>query len=115
MNPFDPPTNSGESDGIRALTNPAKPLLYVVGAFGLLQGVIAMPVGLFTGPHVLGAAVAMLAFSSTAVWLGHRRYDRFGRYATTVWGVLAILLILVATGLQPPSMHDVAGIVITAC
>lgn len=114
MSPYDPPTTSDEFDETRAISNPAKPLLYVIGAFGLLQGVIGVPVGLFVGPHILGAAVAMLAFGSTAVWLGQRQYDRLGRYGTITWGGFAVLLILVATWLQPPSIQDVAGIVYIA-
>ena len=104
----------GNSAHSPAPSNPAKPLLYVMGAFGLLQGVIGVPIGLFVGPHILGAAIAMLAFGSTAVWLGHRQYDRFGRYGTITWSGLAVLVVLVATGLQPPSVQEVAGIVFIA-
>lgn len=111
MNPYGHSTTNCDSDDTRAQCNPAKPLLYVIGALGSLQGIIAIPVGLFVGPHILGAAVAMLGFGSTALWLAYRRYDRFGRLATITWGVLAIILLLVATILQPPSMFDVAGIV----
>ncbi len=111
MNPYDPPTANEDSDGTCTLTNPVKPLLYVIGAFGLLQGVIAVPVGLFVGAQVLGAAITMLAFGSTALWLGQRKYDRFGRYGTIAWGGLAVLLVLVATGLQPPSTQDAAAMV----
>lgn len=111
MNPYDPPTTDDDSDGTRVLSNPAKPILYVIGAFGLLQGVIGVPVGLFVGPHVLGAAIAMLAFGSTALWLGHRQYDRFGRYGTITWGSFAAILVLVATGLQPPKTQDAAAFV----
>ena len=74
-----------------------------------MQGLVAMPVGLFVGLHILGAAVAMLAFGSTAIWLGYRRYDAFGRYATITWAVLAILLVLVAIAMQSPTINDVAG------
>ena len=94
--------------------NPSKLLLYVVGAFCLLQGTIGIPVGLFVGPHILGAAIAMFAFGTTAIWLGGRQYDRLGRYGTIAWGCFAILLIVVATGLQPLSRQDVAGIVFIA-
>ncbi|XZE33541.1 hypothetical protein SH501x_004327 [Pirellulaceae bacterium SH501] len=115
MNPsYHPPTTDDDSDGTRVLSNPAKPILYVIGAFGLLQGVIGVPVGLFVGPHVLGAAIAMFTFGSTAVWLGHQQYDRFGRYGTITWGGLAMLMILAATWLQPPTTQDVAGIVFIA-
>ena len=110
MNPFESPIIDENSAHFRAPSNPAKPLLYVSGAFGMLQGLFAIPVGLFVGSHILGAAVAMLFFGSTAIWLGHRRYDRIGRYATISWGVLAILLILGAIALQPPTMKDVAEI-----
>ena len=114
LNPYDPPATDDDSDGTGVLSNPAKPLLYVIGAFGLLQGAIGVPGGLFVGPHILGAAIAMFAFGSTAIWLGHRQYDRFGRYGTITWGGLADLLILVATWLQPPMTQDVAGIVFIA-
>ena len=56
----------------------------------------------------------MLAFGSTAIWLGYRRYDRFGHCATIIWGVLAILLIVGAAGLQPPSMQRPAEILFMA-
>ena len=114
VKPYHPPTTNGDSDGDRATSNPAKPLLFFVGAIGLIQGVIGVPIGLFVGPHILGAAIASLVFGSTAVWLGRRQYDRLGRCGTIVWGSLAGLLVVVATVLQPPSIDDVAGLVFVA-
>jgi len=114
LSPYKLPATDTESDGTCAVSNPAKTLLYVIGTFGILQGAIGVPVGLFVGPHVLFAAIATLSFGSTALWLGHRQYDRFGRCGTMTWGGLALLLILVATWVQPPSTQDVAGIVFIA-
>jgi len=114
LNPYEPPENSDASNGSRTRSNPAKPLLYFLGVLGLLQGVVGVPVGLFVGPQILGVAVAMLTFGSTAIWLGHRRFDRFGLWATVAWGAFAVLLIVAATGLQPPSKQDLPGVVFFA-
>jgi hypothetical protein len=113
LNPYDPPTTNSKSDKIDDSSNPAKPLLYFIGVFCLFQFVIALPTGLFVGPHILGVAIAMLVFGTTAIWLAHRPFDGFGRSATIGWGILAVLLILVAIGIEPPSTEDVAVLIFT--
>ena len=111
MNPYEPPANGDDSKRNPTRLNPAKPLLYFLGVFGLFLGFVGVPVGLFVGPQILGVAVTMLAFGATAFWLGHRRFDCFGRWATVAWGALAALLIVAATGLQPPSADELPGVV----
>lgn len=109
-----PPTTNRDSGGIHYHSHPAKPLLILMGIYGLLLGGMGVPVGLFVGPHVLSSAVTLLAFGSMALWLGYRQYDRFGRNCTITWAGLAVLLILFATLLQPPPIQDVATIVFIA-
>lgn len=110
-NPYGPPTNTSDLNRNEEARNPAKLLLFLVGALALVQGAAALLVGLFVGPHVLSVAAAMLAFGAAAIWLGRRRYDGFGRHATIAWGLLAIFAIAVASAVHPPSTQDFIGII----
>ncbi len=113
MNPYDSPKTDFSSNKINTLSNPAKPLLYIIGGFCLFQSVFVVPIGMFVGPQILAAGIAMLVFGTTAILLGRRRFDGFGRSATIAWGVSAILLILIAIGLEPPSTQDIGVLFFT--
>lgn len=107
MNPYDPPSTENTSTRIGAASNPAKPLLYLIGGYCLIQGVFMLPVGMFVGLHVLWVCIAMLALGVAAIWLGYQRFDSVVRAGTIAWGVLTTLLILAAIALDPPSMQAV--------
>ena len=89
-NPYAPPTNSDVSG---APSNPAKILLYLssigwlcLGAYGV-QRAMEIGVPLSSARHRPGLIVIVLGI--TAFWLASRRYDRFARWATVLWGSLA--------------------------
>ncbi|WP_413432614.1 hypothetical protein [Crateriforma spongiae] len=113
LNPYEPTSTDRDPVSTHG-KNPARPLLFMIGALCTLQGMFALPTGLFVGPHILGAAIAMLLFGATAIWLGIRQFDANGRIATITWGGLAILVLAAAIASEPPSVNDVAVLAFTA-
>lgn len=111
LNPYTPPMTSSSAECQRLL-NPARTLLFVIGAVCVIQGVLAIPTGLFVGFHILAVAIGMLAFGMSAIWLGRRHFDAFGRYATIVWGALAISVIVFGIVNDPPSSRNFLAIVL---
>jgi hypothetical protein len=111
VNPYDPPGTESAEESIGPPSHPAKPLLYVIGGFGVFQSIGVVGAALFVRLEFLGLAALMFAIGATGIYLGRQRFTRLVRLGTICWGVSTILLILVAVVIEPPSAWDVAGLV----
>lgn len=78
----------------------------------MLQGLFAIPTGLFVGLHIFGVAIAMFVFGALAIWLGRRQFDGFTRSATICWGMLAMIAIAAGIAEDPALLRSPIAIIL---
>ncbi|MCP4782337.1 MAG: hypothetical protein GY878_02155 [Fuerstiella sp.] len=115
-NPYEPPTNN-DDDATGSTSNPGRILLVFCGAFCLFRSfhqiLKAMRLGLPPFWSDDFGITVQLAFGISAIWLGYRRYDRLGRWATIVWGILAApatVIVAVIAGIAPGVLAVVVSV-----
>lgn len=84
--------------------NPARILLYLVGAVCALWGLQIIFRSFFE--------ITLLVFGGTGIWLASQHYDATVRRATIGWSIAAISLSLITIAIDPPSRLNVVGIVV---
>ncbi len=97
--------------------NPAKLLLYPIGTPATLLALLNLPET--KNLEQVGSCMGILAIGVLGVCLARRTYDGLNRWATVLWGILTILVLLYACFIVdpiafPPSTYDYPGIAIVS-
>ncbi|WP_147867750.1 hypothetical protein [Stieleria maiorica] len=94
VNPYSPPNDGAIETPRFSSRNPAKPLLYLAGGYGLVFGSMVFLAGAFVGFHVLVVGIVHLMFGAAAIMLARRPYSQSTRIATVAWSVCLCGLII---------------------
>ncbi|MCC9602306.1 hypothetical protein LOC67_17260 [Stieleria sp. JC731] len=108
-NPYQSPKLDRDEQATSS-SNPAMPLLCLVGGYHVVTGMLAFLSGLQAGLHIIGIGIAMVLLGSATVWIALRRYSQPLRIATIVWGTILVAVFSFVGWKSIKDARDVAAI-----